>query len=55
MSKKKTKETIHIGVSTLDLMKQQRGSWGNVDPRSRIVESKKVYKRHPKHKNQEEY
>lgn len=54
MSKKKTKETIHLEFSTLDAMKSQRRTWGNLDPRSRIVESKKTYKRHPKHKNRSE-
>lgn len=51
MANKKKKETIHLEISTAKMMKQQRGSWGDINPCSRIVESKKVYKRHPKHKN----
>lgn len=34
----------------LELVKETRGSWNGVNPCTRVVESKKNYKRHDKHK-----
>lgn len=45
------KQQISVSFSTYDAMKSTRGTWGQVDPRPRIVESGKRYKRHAKHKN----
>ena len=48
------KETISVNFSTYDALKSTRGTWGIVNPRTRVVESKKVYKRHKKHRNKVE-
>ena len=32
-------------ISQLDILKKVRGSWGSVDPRTRIKVSKKIYSR----------
>lgn len=36
--------------TNLELMKSIRGTWGNTNPCTKVIESKKCYRRHEKHK-----
>jgi len=42
-------------LTTIEAIRKVRGTWGNVNPVTRVVPDKTKYKRHPKYKNKEEY
>lgn len=40
------KETVKSSKSMLDVYKSIRGDWGELNPVTRVVDSKKMYNRH---------
>lgn len=40
------RETVKLNKSTIDIYKSIRGDWGELNPVTRIVNSKKAYNRH---------
>lgn len=42
MAKKRKKNNT---ITTYDLLKSQRGSWGEINPVTKVIKSKKIYNR----------
>ena len=41
--------------SWAEIFQKQRRNWGNIHPATKVIPSKKLYKRKNKHRKEEEY